>query len=189
MTDFLPDIEQCLEVLNRGGVILYPTDTVWGLGCDATSEEAVEKIYNLKQRPSTKSMVVLLADERDILRYVSQLDLQVFNYLQTVSGPTTVIYEGAIGIAENVIGSDGTAAIRLVQEPFCKHLLKRFRKPLVATSANLSGEPTPGTFNEIGKEIKDGADYVVSYRQNDVRIASPSSIIKWNRDGSITTIR
>ncbi len=189
MTDFLPDVEKCLEVLNEGGVILYPTDTVWGLGCDATNKEAVQKLYRLKQRPGSKSMVVLVADERDILRHVTQLDLQIFDYLKTVQKPTTVIYQGAVGLAENVVGADGSVAIRLVHEPFCKHLIKRLRKPVVATSANISGQPTPALFSEVSTAIKEGADYIVAYRQDDLNTASPSSIIKWNRDGSITTIR
>jgi len=189
MINFLPDVEACLEVLAGGGIILYPTDTVWGLGCDATNKEAVEKLYKLKQRPGNKSMVVLVADEKDILHHITQLDLLVFGYLQNVSTPTTIIYEGAIGIAENIIGGDGTVAIRLVSEPFCKHLIKRFRKPIVATSANLSGEPAPGLFIDITVDIKEGADYIVRYRQDDITIASPSAIIKWNKDGSVTTIR
>ena len=189
MTDFLLDVEKCLEVLTGGGIILYPTDTVWGLGCDATNKEAVEKLYKLKQRPGNKSMVVLVADKKDILRYVTQLDLSVFDYLKNVSTPTTVIYEGAIGIAENIIGRDGTVAIRLVSEPFCKNLIKRFRKPIVATSANLSGEPAPGLFSDIKDDIREGADYIVRYRQDDITIASPSAIVKWNKNGSITIIR
>lgn len=189
MMDFLPDVEKCLEVLSGGGIILYPTDTVWGLGCDATNKEAVEKLYKLKQRSANKNMVVLVADKRDILRYVSQVDLQVFDYLKTVLKPTTVIYEGAIGIAGNIVGKDGTVAIRLVNEPFCKHLIKRFRKPVVATSANLSGQPTPRLFFEVTDVIKEGVDYIVQYRQDDQQITLPSAIIKWNKDGSITTIR
>ena len=189
MIDFLPDVEKCLEVLNEGGVILYPTDTVWGLGCDATNKEAVQKLYQLKQRPCSKSMVVLVADERDILRHVTQLDLLVFDYLKTVQKPTTVIYQGAVGLAENVIGTDGSVAIRLVHDPFCKHLIKRFRKPVVATSANISGQPTPGLFSEVSTAVREGADYIVQYRQDNLNIALPSAIIKWNRDGSITTIR
>src|SRR6187551_1085044 len=109
--DFSNDIENCLTVLQQGGTILYPTDTVWGLGCDATNAQAVEKLYRLKQRPTEKSMVLLLADERDILKYVTQLDLHVFDYLKTTRKPTTVIYKGVIGIAGNVINTDGSAAI------------------------------------------------------------------------------
>lgn len=187
--DFLPDVENCLEVLARGGVILYPTDTVWGLGCDATNYQAVEKLFAIKQRPPNKSMVVLVADERDIIRHVTQLDLKVFDYLQSVSKPTTVIYEGPVGVAENIIDREGTIAIRLVNEPFCKHLIKRLRKPLVSTSANISGNPTPGTFMDITAPIKEAADYIVKYRQDDTTAATVSTIVKWEKDGSITFIR
>ena len=187
--DFLPDVEKCLEVLHVGGIILYPTDTVWGLGCDATNDEAVEKLYRLKKRAPGKSMVVLVADRQAILQHVTQLDLQVFDYLKAVTRPTTVVYEGPIGIAQNIISDDGTVAIRLINEPFCKHLIKRFRRPIVSTSANLPGQPTPRLFCEIADAIKEGVDYVVKYRQDDMNIRLPSSIVKWNKDGSITNIR
>ena len=139
MTDFSEDLENCLQTLGSGGVILYPTDTVWGLGCDATNEKAVAEIFKIKRRADSKSMIVLVADEREVFRYVSQLDLGVFDYLQSASKPTTVIYEGAVGLAENLIHSDGTIGIRIVNDDFCKHLVKRFRKPVVSTSANISG--------------------------------------------------
>jgi L-threonylcarbamoyladenylate synthase len=189
MTEFQSDIEQSLHILNSGGVILYPTDTIWGLGCDATNEDAVEKIYKIKQRPAEKSLIILLADERDILQYVTAPDLRVFDYLQSTQKPTTVIYEGAIGLADNLVADDGTIAIRLVKDPFCRHLIKRFRKPLVSTSANISGEPAPQTFGEIADQIKQSVDYVVQYRQNDHTPAQSSSIIKWNKDGTVTTLR
>lgn len=189
MDDFFSDIEKCLEVLRQGGIILYPTDTVWGLGCDATDANAVEKIYRLKRRPVNKAMVVLVAEQKDILRYVSQTHLQVFDYLQTLSKPTTIIYQGIIGVADNLVGDNGTMGIRIIQEPFCKHLIKRFRKPVVSTSANLSGEPTPRFFKEISEDVIKGADYVVNYRQHEDLIAEPSSIIKWNKDGTVTVIR
>jgi L-threonylcarbamoyladenylate synthase len=189
MMEFQLDIEQSLNILNSGGTILYPTDTIWGIGCDATNEKAVEKVYSIKQRPSQKSLIILLADERDILQYVTAPDLRVFNYLQSAAKPTTVIYEGAIGLANNLIADDGTIAIRLVQDPFCRHLIKRFRKPLVSTSANISGEAAPQTFNEISDQIKQSVDYIVQYRQNDYTPAQSSSIIKWNKDGIPTTIR
>jgi L-threonylcarbamoyladenylate synthase len=189
MMDFANDVENCLEVLHRGGVILYPTDTIWGLGCDATNEEAVQKIYEIKKRPEAKSLIVLLADERDVLRYVASLDLQVFDYLKEVNNPTTVIYEGAIGLAENVINPDGSIAIRVVNEPFCKHLIKRFRKPIVSTSANLSGAANPRTFAEIADGIKQAVDYTVAYRRDDINPARPSSIIKWRGDGNFDVLR
>ncbi|MEO5995191.1 MAG: L-threonylcarbamoyladenylate synthase [Chitinophagaceae bacterium] len=189
MTDFIPDVENCLEVLKQGGTILYPTDTVWGLGCDATNATAVEKLYRLKQRPANKSMVLLLTDERDILKYVTQLDLHVFDYLKTTQKPTTVIYQGVIGIAENIISADGSVAIRLVKEEFCKHLIKRFRRPVVSTSANLSGQPTPSIFSEIPGVIKEGVDYIVQYRQDDTRRTKPSALVKWSQDGRVEVLR
>jgi len=189
MFTFQDDVEKTIEVLRAGGIILYPTDTVWGLGCDATNEKAVENIFRLKKRAENKSLIVLLADQRDLLQYVAALDLQVFDFLDQAKKPTTVIYQGAIGLAENVISPDGSAGIRVVQDPFCRHLLKRFRKPLVSTSANISGEPTPGRFQDISPQVKAGVDYVVQYRQDDHNIASPSAVVKWNEDGSVTIIR
>lgn len=189
MTSFQPDIDQCLQALNNGGIILYPTDTVWGIGCDATNEQAVEKIFTLKQRPQKKSMIILLADERDVLQYVASPDLRVFDYLRTVQKPTTVIYDGAVGLPDNLVAEDGTIAIRLVDDPFCKHLIKRLRKPLVSTSANIAGEPSPASFNDISPGIKSGVDYIVQYRQDDKTPVTPSAIVKWNKNGSITVIR
>ena len=188
MDDFETDLEKCIEVLRQGGVILYPTDTVWGLGCDATNAAAVDKVFALKQRPAVKSLIVLVADERDILQYVTSPDLAVFDYLQSLSKPTTVIYEGVIGLAENVIADDGSAGIRIVQEPFCKHLIKRFRKPLVSTSANISGQPTPRVFDEIPEQLKTAVNYTVQYRRTDNRIAEPSGIIKW-KNGAVEVLR
>ena len=181
--DFQEDIERCLETLRKGGLILYPTDTIWGIGCDATNSESVQKIFALKNRPESKSMIVLLADERDILKYASQADLKVFDFLKTVKKPTTVIYEGAIDLAVNLISEDGSIAIRLVKEEFCKHIIKRFRKPIVSTSANISGNPSPKYFLDIKDEIIAGVDYVVRYRQDDNTIREPSALVKWHRDG------
>jgi len=189
MSEFEKDVEHCVAVLNAGGTILYPTDTVWGIGCDATDAAAVQKVYELKERPSKKSMIVLLADEKDILKYVANPDPKVYEYLKTVKRPTTIVYEGAIGLADNLINEDGTIAIRIVHEKFCHHLLKRFRKPIVSTSANLSGDPTPGVFTEILNPIRTGVDYIVHYRQDDDKHAQSSSVVKLNRDGSINVIR
>src|SRR5258706_1019309 len=184
MVDFQHDIEQCLHILKNGGIILYPTDTIWGIGCDATNTKAVEKIYQLKKRADEKAMIVLVVDEREVLEYVASPDLHVFDYLQQTSKPTTVIYDGAIGFADNLINKYGTIAIRICKDEFCKHLIKRFRKPIVSTSANISGEPAPKQFSEITGEIKKNVGYVVQYRQHDNTIAEPSSIIKWNKDGT-----
>jgi L-threonylcarbamoyladenylate synthase len=188
MTDFTPDIEACLQVLHTGGIILYPTDTVWGLGCDATNANAVEKIFTLKQRPANKSVIVLMADERDVLKYVAGLNLAVFDYLATVSKPTTVVYESAIGLAENVINANGSVAVRIVKDDFCRHLIKRFRKPIVSTSANISDKPTPRIFKEIATAVITGADYVVNYRSNDETCSQPSAVVKWN-NGNIEILR
>jgi L-threonylcarbamoyladenylate synthase len=185
---FEKDIEHCLEVLKSGGTILYPTDTIWGIGCDATNADAAEKIITLKQRPPQKSFVVLVADEREVLRYVAAPDFTVFDYLATTQKPTTVIYQHALGIAENVLADDGSVAIRICKDEFCKHLIKRFRKPIVSTSANISGKPAPALFKDIEEPLIAGADYVVKYRQNDVSKAVPSSIIKWE-NGKIIVIR
>ena len=183
--DFESDILKCLEVLKKGGIILYPTDTIWGIGCDATNEDAVKKIYAVKKRPDEKSMIVLVAGEKEVLRHVTQPDLSVFDYLKTAQKPTTVIYDGAIGFANNLIGKDGSIAVRICKDEFCKHLVRRFRRPLVSTSANISGQPSPKNFFGISREIKTNVDYVVQYRQNDNTTAQPSSLIKWEKGKAI----
>jgi L-threonylcarbamoyladenylate synthase len=188
MVEFQHDIEKCLEILNGGGVILYPTDTVWGLGCDATNAEAVDKIFRIKKRTDEKSLIVLVADEREILKYTAAPDLAVFDWLDKTDRPTTVIYEHAIGLAENVIASDGSIAIRICEEIFCKHLIKRFRKPIVSSSANLSGHTTSTIFSLIDDEIKKQVDYIVKYRQDDETISQPSAIIRW-KNGAPEFIR
>jgi len=185
---FEDDIVKCLEVLKAGGSILYPTDTVWGIGCDATNAEAIEKIYALKKRSDEKAMIVLVADERDIMQHVAAPDLSLFHYLETTAKPTTVIYDGALGFADNLVGKDGSIAIRICREEFCRHLLKRFRKPIVSTSANISGMPFPKKFIDIDPDIKQGVDYIVQHRQDDETAAEPSSLIKWN-NGNVVVLR
>jgi L-threonylcarbamoyladenylate synthase len=189
MLPFSDDIELCLEKLQEGGLILYPTDTVWGIGCDATNTEAVAKIYQLKKRLDVKAMIVLVADEKEILRYVTQPGLQIFDFIKGVNRPTTVIYDGAIELSENLLAEDGSVAIRICDDEFCKHLIRRFKKPLVSTSANISGYPPPLCFSDIDSVIVNGVDYVVKYRQEDTEPRKPSSIIKWEKDGSLSIIR
>lgn len=189
MVPFTNDIDQCLAVLNKGGLILYPTDTIWGIGCDATNEKAVERIYTLKHRPGSKNMIILLSEEKDILKYVTQPELQIFDYIKGVSKPTTVIYEGATGLAKNLVNEDATIAIRIVNDAFCKLLVKLFQKPLVSTSANISGYPAPAVFNDIDVVIKNGVDYIVQHRQDDLYTAVPSAIVRWNKNGIPTIIR
>lgn len=186
---FEEDIDRCLEVLKRGGTILYPTDTIWGIGCDATNSEAVQKVYALKKRDDSKSLIVLVADERDILQLVAAPDLQAFDYLAEQDRPTTMIFSGALGLPDNLLAGDGSIAIRIVRDEFCRHLIRRLRKPLVSTSANISGEPSPQSFAEVSEAIKEGVDYVVKWRQQDTTPAVPSRIVKWNEDGSLTIIR
>ncbi|MBS1603722.1 MAG: threonylcarbamoyl-AMP synthase [Bacteroidetes bacterium] len=187
--DFEKDIDNALNTLQSGGLILYPTDTIWGIGCDATNASAVAKVYALKQRVATKSLIVLMADERDILKYTSQPDLRVFDYLRSTTKPTTVIYEGAIGFADNLVNEDGTIAIRLVDDTFCKHLIKRFRKPIVSTSANISGDPSPAFYRQIDPLILNGVDYIVHHRRDEDTPKEPSAIVKYNGDGTVTVIR
>ncbi len=183
------DIENCLATLLQGGLILYPTDTVWGIGCDATDENAVAKIYALKKRSDEKSMIVLLAGENEIPKYVTQPNPKIFDYIKGIHKPTTFIYEGGINLAKNMIQQDGTIGIRITADPFCKKLISRFGKPLVSTSANISGYPAPAFFEDVDYEIKSGVDYIVQHRQDDVTAASPSAIVKLNADGSLTIIR
>lgn len=187
--NFDKDIEQCLYVLRNGGIILYPTDTVWGIGCDASNSAAIERIFKLKKRSDNKAMIVLVTDKRDVLRYIANPDPNVFEYLEEATKPTTVVYQGAIGLAENLTAKDGSIAIRICEDIFCKHLIKRFHKPVVSTSANFTGQPAPKIFADISIEIKIGVDYIVNHRQDDTTIGEPSSVIKWNKDGSITILR
>jgi L-threonylcarbamoyladenylate synthase len=189
MVDFQHDIEQCLHVLRNGGIILYPTDTVWGIGCDAANATAIERIFKLKKRSDNKAMIVLVTEKRDVLRYVANPDISVFDYLEEATRPTTVVYPGAIGLAENLTAKDGSIAIRICEDIFCKHLIKRFNKPVVSTSANVSGQAVPKIFTDISIEIKIGVDYIVTHRQDDATIGEPSAVIKWSKDGSITILR
>ena len=189
MIGFANDINECIEVLKAGGLILYPTDTIWGIGCDATNEKAVAKIYRLKQRSDEKSMVVLVADEKTITEYVNQSEVKIFDYIKGIYKPTTVIYDGAVGLATNVIAKDGSAAIRIVKDDFCRQLIQQFKKPIVSTSANISSYPPPTIFADIDSAIKNGVDYIVQHRQDDLTPSGPSAIIKWNNDGSLTIIR
>jgi len=186
---FEDDVSNCINVLKRGGIILYPTDTVWGLGCDATNQAAVSKIFLLKQRAESKSLIVLVAGEQDILQYIAAPHPEAFLFLENTKKPTTVIWEGAVGLAQNVVADDGSVAIRIVSDQFCRHLVKRLQNPLVSTSANISGQPTPQNFASISPQIIEGVNYVVKHRQNEKEIATPSQIIKWNSDGTHTVIR
>ena len=183
------DIEACLPVLKTGGLILYPTDTVWGIGCDATNPEAVAKIYRLKNRNEKKSMLILLAQEADILKYTSQEKLTIFDYIKGTTKPVTVIYQKARNLAPNLVNEDGSIGIRVVKDDFCRQLLKAFGKPIVSTSSNVSGYPPPAFFADIDVRIKKGVDYVVQHRQDDEMPGTPSTVIRLNDDNSYEIIR
>ncbi len=186
---FESEVEKALEVLRKGGVILYPTDTIWGIGCDATDADAVKKIYEIKNREDSKSLIILVADERDVLQYVAAPDLSVFDFIEEQTRPTTIIFEQAIGLPDNLIAEDGSIAIRIAGDEFCRHLIKRLRKPIVSTSANISGQASPKFFADVSDEIKNAVNYVVQWRQEDTRPSQPSQIIKWNNDGTRIVIR
>ncbi len=189
MVDFEEDIKNCVQVLLAGGTILYPTDTVWGIGCDALNDDAVAKVFALKQRPAEKSMIILLADARDILQYVAAPPPDIIALVENFERPTTVIYDNALELADNVVNADGSVAIRVTTDPFCKALIKRLRRPLVATSANISGAPTPTVYSSISKGIVTGADYVVRHRQDDEVVSQPSMLVRITDDGEMLVLR
>ena len=187
--DFKEDIFKCIEVLESGGIILYPTDTVWGLGCDATNPEAIQKIYTLKKRPETKSMILLAEDENMINQYVDISIEKLTNLLNSFSKPTTVIYNDPKGLPDNLIASEKTIAFRIPKDPFCNELLNLYKRPIVSTSANLSGEDTPIIFSEIKETIKNGVDFIVQHRSNEVTPAQPSTLISVNKDWTFNILR
>ena len=189
VVDFENDIKNCIQTLQNGGVILYPTDTVWGLGCDAFNESGVEKIFSLKQRPKEKGMIILLAESRDVLQYVAAPPPDIIAIVESFDKPTTVIYENALGFPQNLVNTDGSIAIRVTTDPFCKALIKRFRRPIVSTSANISGQPTPSIFTMIDTVIINNVDYVVKYRSDDNTIRDASRLVRVNDDGEIEILR
>jgi L-threonylcarbamoyladenylate synthase len=184
----LREVEQTVKFLKNREVILYPTDTVWGLGCDATDAETVKKIFKIKQRDESKSLVILVDSIEMLQQYIPSIPNQVYEVLRTSSKPTSIIYDNPIGLANNVVASDNTVAIRIVQHEFCQELIKQFGKPIVSTSANISGMPTPTSFKEIDKSILDAVDYVVNLQQNSVA-DSPSRILKITDSGELQVIR
>ncbi len=183
------DLKKAVEILKAGGVILYPTDTIWGIGCDATNEEAVKRIYKIKNREDSKSMLVLMENPALLDRYVDDVPEVAWDLIEISTTPLTVIYPNAKNLAKNLVAEDGSIGIRFTQEAFTSQLLQRFRRPLVSTSANISGEKSPAFFDEISEEIKKHVDYIVRYRQDDTTPAQPSSIIKLGSGGKIDIIR
>ena len=183
------EIIKACEVLRKGGVILYPTDTVWGIGCDATNEEAVKKVFEIKKRADSKAMLVLVDNPVKVDFYVNDVPQVAWDLIEMSTKPLTVIYDGARNLASNLISEDGSVGIRVTAEEFSKQLCFRFRKAIVSTSANISGEPAPAVFSEITDEIKNAVDYVVDYRRNEKGGAKPSSIIKMGKGGVFKMIR
>jgi L-threonylcarbamoyladenylate synthase len=189
MTSFEEDIKSSLRVLREGGVILYPTDTVWGLGCDATNQEAVEKIFRIKSRSGSRSLIILVDGDAMLERYVRDVPEIAFELTSVSDDPMTIVYPQGKNLAPGVCSEDGSIGIRICSEPFCNELITRFRKPIISTSANLSGKPSPSDFSEIDDKIKKAAGYVVSYRQEDTRKNKPSSVIKIDKNGAFKIIR
>lgn len=185
---FETEIDNAMEVLIEGGVLIYPTDTIWGIGCDATRAEAVQKIYRMKRREESKSLVILVSDWDMLEDYIDVMPRGVREFLMGASRPTTVIYKRPMGLASNVVAADDTVAIRIVEEEFCKALIRKFGKPIVSTSANYSGEPSPTCFSDIDPELLTVADYVVNLSR-DKKQESASQIVMFDEQGRINYIR
>ena len=182
-------IEQAIKVLKEGGIILYPTDTVWGIGCDATNEKAVKKVYKLKQRADSKSLITLAANTDMVCKYVKEMPEIAISLIEVNDKPMTIVYPDAIGLAPNVIAEDGSVGIRVPMSDFCVQLISRFHRPIVSTSANISGSPAPTYFEDIAQQIIDGVDFVVSQECEDNATHKPSQIIKVGLGGEIKIIR
>lgn len=186
--DINTEVHNAFEVIKNGGIILYPTDTVWGIGCDASNPEAVKKIYALKQREETKSMIVLMNSDRMMHNVFSQIPEVAWQIMDLSEKPTTLILDNPRNVAANLIAEDKTLGVRLVTEPFCYKLMERMKKPLVSTSANISGMPTPNSFKQISQLILDGVDYIVNLHHEKIA-AKPSTIIKLGNDLQVKVIR
>jgi len=186
---FAEDIAKALEVLRAGGVILYPTDTIWGIGCDATNSLAVKRIYDIKQREDAKGMLILLENPNLLNSYISEVPEIAWDLIEVTDNPLTIIYPGAKNLANNLLANDRSVGIRITNEPFTQQLIQRFRKPVVSTSANISGQKSPQNFGEISEEVKRSVDYIVNYRQDDLSRSNPSGIIKLGVGGQIEIIR
>lgn len=183
------DLKQALEVLRNGGIILYPTDTTWGIGCDATNAEAVKRIYELKQCIDPNSMLVLLDNTAKLGAYVNDVPEVAYDMAELTTKPLTIIYDDAKNLAPNLIAEDGSIGIRITEEPFSKELCARFKKPIMATSANISEEPSPQNYSQVSEAVKAGVDYIVKFRQEETGNPTPSSIIKLGKDGQVKIIR
>jgi len=189
MENFNADITKSLNVINNDGIVLYPTDTIWGIGCDATNSGAIKRIYHLKKREEKKSMIILLANEDDLQKYVLHPSKKIIDFLSNQTKPTTAIFKNAINLPEALVNADGSIAIRIIKDDFCSTLINRLKRPVVSTSANISGSESPKSFWDISAEIKSGVDYIVQHRQNEMKTFEPSAIIKLNDVNEIEKIR
>lgn len=183
------DIRNAVETMRRGGVILYPTDTVWGIGCDATNAEAVAKVYAIKQREDSKAMICLVDSDDRLQRYVRNVPDVAWSLFEVAVKPTTIILDDAVNLAPNLIAADGSIAMRITQEEFSKELCYRFQKPIVSTSANISGEPAAQNYKDISPELLEAVDYVCMSRRQEHKPHTPSSIIRLRKDGQVEIIR
>ncbi|MDR1004012.1 MAG: threonylcarbamoyl-AMP synthase [Prevotellaceae bacterium] len=183
------EITEACRIMNQGGIILYPTDTIWGIGCDATNEEAVRRVYNLKQRTDSKAMLVLVDSPVKVDFYVRDVPAVAWDLIEVADKPLTIIYSGARNLAPNLLAADGSIGIRVTGEAFSRQLCRQFRKAIVSTSANVSGAPSPRNFHEISQEIKNAVDYIVNYRQDETKASQPSGIIKLDTGGVVIIIR
>jgi L-threonylcarbamoyladenylate synthase len=188
-TEFGDDIKNALKVLRAGGVILYPTDTIWGLGCDGTNAEAVRKIYSIKQREDSKSLIILVNSTDMLTRYVDNPPDVALQMAELTDRPLTIVYDKGRSLASGVTASDGTVGVRLCYDQFCDELITALRKPLVSTSANISGEDAPALFDEINEEIKAQVDYICFWRQDDRSRAKASSVIRVSGNGVVKILR
>ncbi len=183
------EIKNSLEVLRKGGTILYPTDTIWGIGCDATNPKAVQKVFKIKKRMENRSLIILLDRKEQLYKYVKGIPTIILDLIENVNTPITVIYPNAKNLAKNIIATDGTIAIRLVNYEFCYKLIRTFGKPIVSTSANITGQPAPLVFKDIPEEILNQVDYVVNLAHEEIRATKPSTIIKLKTNGEFEIIR
>jgi L-threonylcarbamoyladenylate synthase len=183
------EVAKALKVVQEGGIILYPTDTIWGIGCDASNTEAIQKIYQLKQRDESKSMIILLDNDNKLLSYVREVPDIAYDLIEFAENPLTLILSGAKNISPALISADGSIGVRVVKHEFCQQLIQRLRKPLVSTSANISGKPSPKNFAAVADEIINGVDYVVNLEQHDLQEKKQSTIMKLEPDGRFNFIR
>lgn len=189
LREYRDDIRQAVEVMNQGGIILYPTDTIWGIGCDATNPEAVKRVFSIKHRNDAKALITLIDSEAKLEAYVTQVPEVAWQLIEVAERPLTIIYDGARNLAPNLLAEDGSAGIRITREEFSRNLCMRMRRPIVSTSANISGEPSPKNFSDISPQLLQAVDYVCTSRRDEEKNPPASNIIKLGPTGEVKVIR